>query len=251
MKDLKIYLIIGFSLLIVYCVMQYNRPKPVDWNTSYLDSDKIPYGTFILYHQLNDLFPGATVRASQQPIYNTLTNAVGENIFRAGSYLIVAPKVTIDQYDYQQLVNYMKKGNAVFIASFYLNRFLRDTLKLKINSEPNFLIDKKAKIQFINPALNSRKTYAFDRQIGNQYFSKLDTSRAVVLGKNQLNHANFVRYAFGKGFLYLLPTPDYFINYNLLQAAGNDYAAKALSYLNPKGEIVWDEYETAVTAGTD
>lgn len=251
MKDLKIYLIIGFSLLIVYCVMQYNRPKPVDWNTSYLDSDKIPYGTFILYHQLNDLFPGATVRASQQPIYNTLTNAVGENIFRAGSYLIVAPKVTIDQYDYQQLVNYMKKGNAVFIASFYLNRFLRDTLKLKINSEPNFLIDKKAKIQFINPALNSRKTYAFDRQIGNQYFSKLDTSRAVVLGKNQLNHANFVRYAFGKGFLYLLPTPDYFINYNLLQAAGNDYAAKALSYLNPKGEIVWDEYETAGTAGTD
>ncbi len=248
MKDLKIYLIIGFSLLIVYCVVQYNRPKPVDWNTTYLDSDKIPYGTFILYHQLNDIFPGATIRSSRQSIYNTLINSQKEKIYQPGSYLIITPKADVDKYDFEQLVDYMKKGNAVFIASFYMNRFLRDTLKLKINSEPNFLIDKKAKIHLVNPALNPKKTYAFDRQIGNQYFSKLDTSRAVVLGKNQLNHANFVRYAFGKGFLYLMPTPDYFINYNLLQPAGNEYAAKVLSYLNPKGEIIWDEYAVAGAA---
>lgn len=249
MKDLKIYLIIGFSLLIVYCVVQYNRPKPVDWNTTYLDSDKIPYGTFILYHQLNDIFPGTTIRSSRQSIYNTLINSQKEKIFQPGSYLIIAPKSDVDEYDFEQLVDYMKNGNAVFIASFYMNKFLRDTLKLKINSEPNFLIDKKSKIHFVTPALNPGKTYAFDRQIGNQYFSKLDTSRAVVLGKNQFNHVNFVRYAFGKGFLYLMPTPDYFINYNLLQPAGNDYAAKALSYLNPKGEIIWDEYTVAGAAG--
>lgn len=251
MKDLKIYLIIGFSLLIFYCVVQYNRPKPVNWNSTYLDSDKIPYGTFILYHQLNDIFPGSSIRSSRQSIYNTLINSQKEKIYRPGSYLIISPKTDVDEYDYAQLVDYMKDGNAVFIASFYLNRFLRDTLKLKINSEPNFLIDKKARIRFVNPALNPKKTYVFDRQIGNQYFSKLDTSRAVVLGRNQLDHANFVRYAFGKGFLYLMPTPDYFINYNLLQPAGNEYAANALSYLNPKGEIIWDEYAISGAAETD
>lgn len=251
MKDFKVYLFIGISLLVVYCVLQYNRPKPVDWHATYLNTDKIPYGTYVAYHQLNDIFPDATIRSSRQPIYNTLTNDMGENEFRPGSYLIVAPGVAIDSYDFKQMVAYMQKGNAVFIASFYLSKFFKDTLKLKINSEPNFLIDKKSKLQFVNPALNPQKTYTFERQIGNQYFSKFDTSRAVVLGRNQLNHANFVRYPFGKGFLYLLPSPDFFINYNLLQPNGNDYAAKALSYLPAKGEIIWDEYAAAGPEGVN
>ncbi|MVN21201.1 DUF4350 domain-containing protein [Mucilaginibacter arboris] len=251
MKDLKIYLIIAFSLLLVYCVVQYNRPKPVDWEPTYLNTDKIPYGTFILYHQLNDIFPGATIRSSRQPVYNTLYDALAEHRYRPGTYLIVAPKVDIDQYDYEQMINYIKKGNAVFIASFYVSQFLSDTLKLKINSEPSFSFKKKTKTGFTNPALKPKQIYAFDRQIGNQYFSKFDTSKAVVLGKNQYNHSNFIRYQFGKGFLYLMPSPDYFINYNLLKPAGSDYAAKALSYLPAKGEIIWDEYASAGAANAD
>jgi hypothetical protein len=249
MKDLKIYLVIAFSLLIVYCVIQYNRPKPLDWNPTYLNTDKIPYGTFVAYHQLNDIFPGATIRSSRQPVYNTLTDTLRENKFHLGSYLIVAPKVDLDEYDYKLMLNYMEKGNAVFIATFYVNQFLKDKLKLNINSERSLSITKKTKLNFTNPALKSPKYYAFDRLIGAQYFSKFDTSRAVVLGKNEYQHSNFIRYQFGKGYLYLMPSPDYFTNYNLLKPAGNDYAAKALSYLPAKGEIIWDEYSSAGPEG--
>ncbi len=245
MKDLKFYLIIAFSLLVFYCVVEYNRPKPVDWNPTYLDTDKIPYGTYILNHQLNDIFPGATIQTTRMPVYNTLFNAVKERRYQPGSYLIIAQKADIDAADFGQMLDYIKKGNAVFIASFYVSKFLSDTLKLKINSEPSFSSAKKTKLSFTNPALNSSHTYSFERQIGNQYFSKFDTAKAVVLGKNQYKHVNFIRYAFGKGFLYLMPSPDYFINYNLLKTEGSDYAAKALSYLPTKGEIIWDEYATA------
>ena len=241
MKDLKIYLVIAFSLLIVYCVIQYNRPRPVDWKPTYLNTDKIPYGTYILYHQLNDIFPGATIHSSRQAVYNTLA----ENKYVPGSYILVAYRVNIDQDDYDELINYIKKGNAVFIASFYVSKFLRDTLKLKINSEQTLSLTKKTKVSFTNPALNPAQTYTFDRQTGGQYFSKFDTSRAVVLGKNQYNHSNFIRYQFGKGYLYLMPSPDYFINYNLLKPEESNYAAKALSYLPAKGEIIWDEYASA------
>ncbi len=241
MKDLKIYLVIAFSLLIVYCVIQYNRPQPVDWKPTYLNTDKIPYGTYLLYHQLNDIFPGATIRSSRQAVYNTLA----ENKYMPGSYLLVAYRVNMDQYDYGELINYIKKGNAVFIASFYVGKFLRDTLKLKINSEQTLSLTKKTKVSFTNPALNPAQTYTFDRQTGGQYFSEFDTSRAVVLGKNQYNHSNFIRYRFGKGYLYLMPSPDYFINYNLLKPEESNYAAKALSYLPAKGEIIWDEYASA------
>lgn len=241
MKDLKIYLVIAFSLLIVYCVIQYNRPRPVDWKPTYLNTDKIPYGTYILYHQLNDIFPGATIHSSRQAVYNTLA----ENKYVPGSYILVAYRVNIDQDDYDELINYIKKGNAVFIASFYVSKFLRDTLKLKINSGQTLSLTKKTKVSFTNPALNPAQTYTFDRQTGGQYFSKFDTSRAVVLGKNQYNHSNFIRYQFGKGYLYLMPSPDYFINYNLLKPEESNYAAKALSYLPAKGEIIWDEYASA------
>ncbi len=247
MRDLKIYLIIGFLLLIAYCVLQYNRPKPVDWKPTYLNTDKIPYGTFVLYHQLKDIFPGATIRSSRQAVYNTLV----DNDYQKGSYILIAYRANIYEDDYNELIKYIKKGNAVFIASFYMNNFLRDTLKLKINSEQTLSLTKKTKINFTNPALNPAQTYTFDRQIGGQYFSKFDTLRAVVLGKNQYNHSNFIRYSFGKGFLYLMPSPDYFINYNLLKPRGNDYASKALSYLNPKGEIIWDEYLTAGAEGAE
>ncbi len=241
MKDLKICLVIAFSLLIVYCVIQYNRPRPVDWKPTYLNTDKIPYGTYILYHQLNDIFPGAAIHSSRQAVYNTLA----ENKYVPGSYILVAYRVNIDQDDYDELINYIKKGNAVFIASFYVSKFLRDTLKLKINSEQTLSLTKKTKVSFTNPALNPAQTYTFDRQTGGQYFSKFDTSRAVVLGKNQYNHSNFIRYQFGKGYLYLMPSPDYFINYNLLKPEESNYAAKALSYLPAKGEIIWDEYASA------
>jgi len=241
MKDLKIYLVIAFSLLIVYCVIQYNRPRPVDWKPTYLNTDKIPYGTYILYHQLNDIFPGATIHSSRQAVYNTLA----ENKYMPGSYILVAYRVNIDQDDCDELINYIKKGNAVFIASFYVSKFLRDTLKLKINSGQTLSLTKKTKVSFTNPALNPAQTYTFDWQTGGQYFSKFDTSRAVVLGKNQYNHSNFIRYQFGKGYLYLMPSPDYFINYNLLKPEESNYAAKVLSYLPAKGEIIWDEYASA------
>lgn len=249
MKDLKIYLTIAFSLLIVYCVVLYNRPKPVDWSPTYLNTNKIPYGTYIVYHQINDIFPGATIQSSRLPVYNTLVDAEKEHWQQSGSYIIIAPKVDIDASDYGQMLSYIKKGNTVFIASFYVSKFLGDTLKIKINSEPSFSTAKKTKLSFTNPLLNPKKTYAFDRQIGNQYFSKFDTAKVVVLGKNQYNHSNFIRYQFGQGYLYLMPSPDYFTNYNLLKPEGSDYAAKAFSYLPTKGEIIWDEYAAAGPEG--
>ena len=58
MKDFKIYLFIATVLLVIYVVAQVNRPKPVDWNTTLDDNDKIPFGTYVLHQQLKDIFPG-------------------------------------------------------------------------------------------------------------------------------------------------------------------------------------------------
>ncbi|MBC8054828.1 MAG: DUF4350 domain-containing protein [Sphingobacteriaceae bacterium] len=240
MRDLKLYLVIAFSLLAFYIIAQYNRPRPVNWKPTFDKKDKIPFGTYILYNQLKDIFPNSRIRPLRSAPYVTLEDQKAA----PGNYLLIAPYVKLDEYDFKELFKYMKTGNNVFIASFNLSSYLEDSLKLKINSERKFDLDAAIPVNFVNPSLAPSKKYVFDRGIGEQYFSSFDTSKTVILGVNKTGHPNFIKYNYGKGALYLLASPMFFTNYNLLKPGGADYAAKALSYLPAKSEIIWDEFSS-------
>ena len=237
MRDLKLYLIIAFSLLTFYIVAQYNRPKPVNWNPTFSKKDKIPFGTYILHNQLKDIFPGSRIRSLQQAPYIILE----EGDYPPGNYLVIAPRIKLDEYDFKKMLKYMQKGNNVFIASFNLSSYLTDSFKLKVNSERKFEPNSKEPLRFVNISLGT-KNYVFDRGIGEQYFSSYDTSKAIVLGINGHKHPNFIKYQYGKGSLYLIASPMFFTNYNLLKPDGAEYAAKVLSHLPVKSEIIWDEF---------
>ncbi len=239
MRDLKIYIGIGSLLLLVYLIAQYNKPTPIDWTPTYSKEDKIPYGTYLLHQRINDILPGSTVMVRQKPIFNVFL----EEKVKPGNYLIIAGAVNLDRYDFKKLVEYMKTGNQVFIATYYLGNFLNDTLKTKINSEIKIKASRSA-LHFTNPGLNPKKQYSFERDIGNQYFSKFDTARAVVLGMNSKGNSTFIKYSYGKGALYLMSSPQFFTNYNLINSDGAEYAAKSLSYLNTGGTLMWDEFSS-------
>lgn len=72
MKDFKIYISIAAILLLVYMVAVYNKPGETDWTASLSYNDKIPFGTYILYQQLNQIFPGAKVVKTNSSVYTTL-----------------------------------------------------------------------------------------------------------------------------------------------------------------------------------
>lgn len=239
MKGLRLYLIGSAVALIVYLVAQYYKPQPTDWTATYLKEDKIPYGLYILKQRLADVVPGAKVEISRQPIYNTLKG----NHFKNSSYLLIAGSIKMDKLDFTQLKNYMNQGNTVFIASFNLGRYLSQVLKTDLSTA---VLSKGngMPINFVNPALKRSKDYVFDQDLGGMYFSRLDSAKITVLGKNADGGINFIKYSFGKGALYILPNPQLLTNYNLLDPAGADYAAKALSYLPNTERLIWDEYNT-------
>ncbi|HEY0055488.1 MAG TPA: DUF4350 domain-containing protein [Pedobacter sp.] len=240
MKDLKIYSLIAFVILCFYLVAQYNKPKPVSWKPTFSKKDKIPYGTFILFNRLNDLFPNSVVRADRESPYLTLT----EGNHAPGNYLLISQKIKLDQYDFRELEKYMRKGNNVLIAGFDLSSYLTDSLHLTINSELKTKENFKTPIQFVNSSLKSTRPYLFEKGIGDQYFSSFDSAKAVILGTNNLNHANFIKYQYGKGSLYLVASPMFFTNYGILQKDGAEYVSKVLSHLPVKEEIIWDEFLT-------
>lgn len=222
MKDLKLYFSAGVLLLIIYLIAQYNRPAPVDWRETFSRADKIPFGTYILFNRLNDVFPDASVTALRKAPYLVFT----EDSIRSGCYLIIANKAKIDEYDFREMKKYMQRGNDIFLATYYPGKFISDSLKININTEYYSGSEAKTSLHFVNPSLNPEKKYQFKKGISDQYFSGFDTSKAVVLGMNSRGHANFIRYPYGHGNLYMIASPYFFTNYNLLQPEGTGYAAK-------------------------
>lgn len=240
-SGMRLYLIGSGVLVLLYLVAQYYKPKPTNWNPSYLKEDKIPFGTYILYHQLEQLFPGTKVTPSRMPAYNVLKDKKDKNT----AYLFIATKVTFNRLDFEELIKYMRRGNQVFIAAFELEDSFSKVLKLELSSAINFTKGKSMGINFVNPGLKSPQDYVFDKGLGDRYFSLVDSSRAIVLGKNADGQVNFVKYPFGKGGLYILSNPQLLSNYNLLNNKGAEYAGKVLSYLpQTTTALLWDENST-------
>jgi len=236
MKDLKIYLLIAFSLLSIYLLVEYNKPRPIDWSPSYNKTDKIPFGLYVLYHELPQLFQ-QEVHISRQSIYETLRHPAGANL------LIVSPKVDLSATDYSKMRTYMEQGNTVFIAAPSYNFSLLDSLKLGLRTHDMLLKKGSLSFHFVNPKLHSEKHYQFERGIAATYFSKFDTVRTKVIARNDKNEAIFIHYSFGKGGLYLLASADFFSNYALLSNDGGAFASLALSYLPAHKQVLFDEYQ--------
>ncbi|GAA4330785.1 hypothetical protein GCM10023149_36210 [Mucilaginibacter gynuensis] len=243
MRSLKIYLIVTISLFVLYIVVQLNKPKPTNWKETYINTDKIPFGTFILYDRAKDIFPKSQIHAVREPVYNTLADTTLKNT----AYVLIGGGIELSKPDYERLTAYIKAGNDVFIAVENFGTLFRKNLKIATDNKYD-IANNDELVGFVNPALDPEKKYRVDRQAGNMYFSQLDTARALLLGQNTQHKANFVRFKFGKGSLYLISNPKLFSNYSLLKTQGAEYSAYALSYLNSPKQILWDEYYTQGTA---
>jgi hypothetical protein len=221
---------------VIYLVAQYNKPAPINWQPTLYYQDKVPFGTYILHNELQHFFPGATVTNTNKNLYDLFHNSNNTN----SNYLIVSKMVNISKYDYKELVAYIEQGNSVFISALAWQGKFADTLDISSGVE---LKKKEEKLNFTNEKLKDQQSYQYDKDITDEYFSSFDTAHAVVLGKNENNHATLLRFEYGKGALYLCANPLIFSNYALLSDRGDDYAAKVLSYLPKSQSIYWDEYQ--------
>jgi len=235
MKDFKIYVIVASVLFLIYLVAQFDQPTPTNWSPTFYYDDKIPFGTYVTYNRLKDIFPASEIKKTNNSIYREFH----DSIKIAGSYLIIAKTVKTSQDDFNELVKYIKKGNSVFISAFNIRGFLADTLGINVGDEVN----GNPSLSFINASLNPRDTFSFTRDISNQYFSDFDTAKAVALGKNSYGHVTFLNFKFGAGNLYLCTNPAVFSNFSVLTNDGATYASKALSYLPITKNIYWDEFQ--------
>jgi hypothetical protein len=227
-------LLFGFLVLV-----EYYRPKPINWEQTFSNKDKIPYGTYILYQMLPALFKNADIRPVRLPISNLLED---EAIFdEESNYVFINQEFTLDSLDLAALLDYVAAGHNVFISAQRFPGLLRDTLHFDTAIMGKSKNDSVG-LLFTHPTLKNKLSSRYHRQKVNFYFDSLPGTQANILGKTTTGEVNFVRVPLGAGSFYLHSVPLAFANYHVITNRGADYAALALSHL-PIRTVYWDEYQ--------
>lgn len=239
MKGYRIFLLIFALLFTVYIVAEINRPPAIDWTVTLSKEDKNPYGSYVLFEQLPQLFPNTTVQSLRKPVYDQINNSTDSTT----AYIIVAPAFEPTTTDIEEMIAYVGKGNDIFIAASQLGKAFMDTLGVDINPGYSFLSADSTSINLSNPSLKAAQNYRFRKNTIDEFFSTVDTTYATVLGVNQNGKPNFIMLGFGKGHFYVHAAPICFSNYFMLFQNNQEYLSKAFSYIPQHvTALYWDEY---------
>lgn len=233
------YLVILLVTITAYMLVEYYRPKPIDWRPSYKSNDKIPFGTQALVELLPDVLPQADIKIVRLPIYNVLTET---NPLNHSNYVFISQEFKADANDLKQLLAYVRRGNNVFIAAYELPDSLEKTLGFEAEVQPFNETDSTLRQYFTNPQLRTGNGYNFPHDDGRNFLKINQSQRITVLGRNARKEPVFIRVPYGKGQFFVHNLPLAFTNYYVLAPQTTNYAFKALAYL-PDWPTLWDEYQ--------
>jgi len=230
MKRCQNILIILFVIIAMYSAYGVSRPQPVDWSRNFSIDKKSPYGTYILKDALPFLFPEGSVQVSRRSVRERLR--VGDRHFPE-TYFFVGMFFKIDPVNFDVLLEEVENGNTLFVSA----DFIPDTLISIAGLEKGkSVVRGKDYLRGFED-----KGYAF---LSNHTCFRLgDSFNGEVLGYvDKEENPNFVRVPYGEGIIYLHASPVGFTNFYLLDSVTGDYYQKALSFLPPDENVVWDEY---------
>lgn len=234
------YLFILLTTVTAYVLFEYYRPKPLDWNSTYRNDNKIPFGTQALFELLPDVMQPSSIQPVRLPVYNFLTET---QLPAQSNYVVVCHDFRIDKTELSKLLAYVKQGNNVFISAYRLPDSLGSVLGFRADEKDPTKADSTLRQNFTNPQLVKAVGYNFFHDDGRNFLTIRKPQPITVLGRNARKEPVFIRVQYGKGQFFIHNLPLAFTNYYVLDAKTSDYAFKALSYL-PVLPTYWDEYQT-------
>ena len=196
------------------------------------------------------LFPNSKVQSVEESIYDVL---IKNDSSITSNYILINDNIYLDEQETNQILEYVAKGNQVFMATTELRGKLADTLNIEIIQEYTIKEDT-VNADFTHSDLNNN-IYKFERGVNTTYFTSLDTLNTEILGhihfidntflNNEKNvkqvKPNFIKTSFGKGSFIINTLPIAFTNYYLLSDNSN-YSANSFSYLK-NHLLYWDDYK--------
>lgn len=244
-KTYKILLAFLVTLLVVLTYLEASEQDEINWSPSYVALDKIPLGTKVLYENIKDQdFPVLQVKS---PPFEFLNDSAV-----SGTYFFVNDRLDFHDSELNRLLQWVEKGNSVFLIAENISPNLLDTLGLELEiAFPKNSFSSKPMFNLTDIALQKEEPFLYNRETYQFVFSKYDSLQQKVLGVSQLYSdslmitdpkVNFLMDSIGKGIIYLNTSPKAFSNYFLLEDDNYEYAARALAYIPAEKTLFWDEY---------
>ncbi len=227
--------------IVTLIIIEIVRPKPINWNPSYTASDKIPFGSYILYNELEDLFPASVKKIDKDP-YLFLSDSTYQE---KSVYFFVNEYLYFDKRQHDKLNRYVEQGNTVFLSARYFDNIFADSLNVDtyLYNKP---FESEISPYFYNPNLKQDSVPIYKKNVFEVYLTSIDTLNTTALGyytpeDPSDKNLNYIKVKYGKGAYYFHTLPEAFTNYYLLKEPNQHYVERVLSYLNPS-VIYWDNY---------
>lgn len=234
------------SLLLLVMLLTYleaTEPEPVNWNPSYLESDKIALGSYVFFESWENN-SSANIENVAIPPFEFLDEDP------SGTYFFLNDVVVFDDNELEKVLKWAEKGNTVFISAGYIGKNLVDTLNMKTTTYSgltNFV--SRPRLNFVHPELKDPEGFEFSYDLESLYFNEIDTLNQTVLGTSHFTddpseekRANFVKAEFGAGEILLHSNPQALGNYFLLTNDNYRYGEGVLAYIDQDQKIYWDNY---------
>lgn len=241
------YIVILVLVVLGIFWVDSNKTKPVDWSPSFEAGDKIPFGLYVMDHEMPHLFPDVEIKRFNETAYEYFNSEEGRkptnNFYVKGAtYFYIGNPNALDRESAKEILRFTGNGNSAFISVPELAPSLLDTLGIKTKS--NFDIKMKAGANYAGgkDGRAAKATY----KIGNAdtYFSKYPKGTQLLgFMKTDSLRPNYISVPFHAGRLYLHLQPVAFTNYALLQPGNEKYAEAVLSQL-PQRDIYWNLTDT-------
>src|SRR5690606_39213737 len=196
-RSKKVLWIFGIALLGIV-ITELVRPKPIDWRPSYTAADKIPFGSFVLFEEINSLFKNIEIEKIQKDPYEFLTEG---NYTQNSAYIFINDDLFFDERQADELLKYAENGNTVFVSSRSIGPILADSLKIESSSNYNIL-ETEIHPKFFSPSLKQDSLYAYKKGVFKTFFNKIDTLKTTALGyyeseNSKLEDINYIKVNFG------------------------------------------------------
>ncbi len=234
-SQLKYYFILG-AFLTALISWEYLKPKETEWTVTLDRKDKIPYGTFVFYNMLEDIFPEKDIEKNKKTLfeYNRMNSPENKN------FIFVTKKFNADKLEIETMFKMLKAGNNFFISAFEFSKTFADTLDIALYNNL-FFGEDTVSINFTNPCISNDSAYIMNKGFEKNHFSYFKEDSIIVLGKRDEKFVNFIKKDIGKGTLFIHCQPMIFTNYHILKDNNSEYVSKVLSHL-PVKDVVWEDY---------
>jgi hypothetical protein len=233
------------AVVLLFLTGSNKKNRGFDSRVTLRKQDKIPYGTYVAYKNLEYIFPKAAIYTSRrEPGYWDSVHS-----YNSGQvYIVISNLFTASEAEMKKIIDFAENGNDVFISARYVSADADKILGCTTSSYDLGLyieegMNEKMQVSLSNPPFTGNTIYHYPGKKFNTYFSSIDTATTEVLGHDEDGNPNFIQLKAGHGNLYVQLEPLAFSNYFLLHRENISYYENAMSLLNEDAKkVVWDEY---------